>query len=201
MVRIFPFFGLRFPISATFFSHLFSDFRIVENACERGVFCIFIAQPRQFARFSHYYSHFGVSGMKRLVRTALSRQPTRAVSGIGMVETAQWPAEVTFWAGLSVSCRLGFEPKLSFRPTVSHALAGAVVGHQPLEPRSYGSGSGEVIRFVFKRMLSPITSGLRFSDGTGVLRPWRVRRWRSGVLRGHESGSSILDRDAQTGCR
>jgi hypothetical protein len=40
------------------FSHLFFAIRIVRNACAAVVFCISTVRPRQFARFSHYFSHF-----------------------------------------------------------------------------------------------------------------------------------------------
>jgi hypothetical protein len=44
-----------------FFSHLFFDLRIVRNAYAAAVFCISTVRPRQFARFSHYISHFRAS--------------------------------------------------------------------------------------------------------------------------------------------
>jgi hypothetical protein len=41
-----------------FFSHLFFGTRIVRSACAAVVFYIYAVRPRQFARFSHYFSHF-----------------------------------------------------------------------------------------------------------------------------------------------
>jgi len=40
------------------FSQLFSDLKNVRSACATVVFDIFAHRPRQFARFSHYFSHF-----------------------------------------------------------------------------------------------------------------------------------------------
>jgi hypothetical protein len=43
------------------FSHLFSELKIVRSACATAAFCILTRRARQFARFSHYFSHFGAS--------------------------------------------------------------------------------------------------------------------------------------------
>jgi hypothetical protein len=54
----FSHFFCRLSYFREFFSHLFFDVRIVRNACAAVAFRISARRPRQFARFSHYFSHF-----------------------------------------------------------------------------------------------------------------------------------------------
>jgi hypothetical protein len=66
------------------FSHLFFELKIVRSDCATAVFCISPRSARQFARFSHYFSHFRASGIGDWFEWhCVASQSSRGISPFG----------------------------------------------------------------------------------------------------------------------